>query len=372
MSLVSLASPDSAAATIARYLLVLGLKSSLLFATAGVIALVMRRRAAAARHMVWMGAIIGTALLPVVGALVPGAWSLRLLSAPTVLQVAPSRAPRAETRVGIGAITAPSQRAVVAADVASPTGSSLGALGPAQGSAHVVHVGVVAIGLLVWALGALWFLARTTLSILALARLRRHAAPVTDPGWVRTLEVIASGRPRVALLMSDDVDVPVTWGILRPIILLPREADEWSPSRRELVLRHELAHVDRHDVMSQLIARLVRALHWPNPLAWMAEQGVRRECEQACDDTVLSAGVRPTRYAEELLEIACELSPRSIASLAPGLASRPSLELRLRALLDTRSTRRRATRVDAVFTAAGALSLAFPLAAMRPAERGAS
>src|SRR5262249_44676824 len=86
-------------------------------------------------------------------------------------------------------------------------------------------------------------------------------------------------------------------------------------------------------------------------------------------DAVLAAGVRPTRYAEELLEIASELTSLGVASLAPGLASRPSLEVRLRALLDARSTRRRATRLEAGLTATGVLSLALPLAAMRPAER---
>jgi beta-lactamase regulating signal transducer with metallopeptidase domain len=367
MSSVSLVIPDNTAGTIARYLLVVGLKSSLLFATAGILAFAMRRRAAAARHLIWIGAIIGAAVLPVVGAFVPR-WNLPVLSAPRASQVAPSETQRAETGIGVGVIAAASQP--VATDLAAPTVASLGTWARA-GSPHVVHFDGAVVVLLAWALGTLWFLSRMALSILALTRLRRRAAPVTDPAWVQTLEDITGGRRRVALLMSDEVDIPLTWGILWPIILLPREANEWSPSRRELVLRHELAHVDRHDVLSQLVARLVRAFHWLNPLAWIAERNVRRECEQACDDMVLAAGVRPTRYAEELLEIACELIPRGVASLAPGLASRPSLEVRLRALLDTRSTRRHATRLDAAVIAAGALSLVLPLAAMRPAERGA-
>src|SRR3954470_18024723 len=160
--------------------------------------------------------------------------------------------------------------------------------------------------------------------------------------------------------------------MFRHVILLPREADEWSAARRELVLRHELAHVARLDVLTQLLARVVSALHWPNPLAWLAERNLRRECEQACDDAVLAAGVRPTRYAEELLAILSELAPRGVASLAPGLASGPSIEQRLHALLDGRSTRRRATRLDAAVTGVGVLALALPLAAMTPAERGAT
>ena len=367
----------SLAPTIATYLLVAGAKSSLLFAVAALVTLGMRRRAAAARHLIWIGAIVGAALLPVVGALLP-AWNVAVLSRATA--PAPSQV-RASTN-GPRRSSATVARRDAPNDVhASATLGTLAA--DASGSRQEVnhspmltpasHYGAGVLVLLVaWTLGSLWFLARMVLSVLALTRIQRRATPVTGSAWERALHDVRRRDRAIPLLVSDDVDVPLTWGIFRPIILLPREADEWSPARRELVLRHELAHVDRYDVLTQLLARVVRALHWPNPLAWLAERNLRRECEQACDDSVLAAGVRPTRYAEELLQIACALTPRGVASLAPGLASRPSLEVRLRALLDARSTRRRATRLDAAVTAVGVVSLALPLAAMRPAERASA
>jgi hypothetical protein len=84
---------------------------------------------------------------------------------------------------------------------------------------------------------------------------------------------------------------------------------------------------------------------------------------------VLAAGVQPTHYAEELLAIVSELTARPMTSWAPALASRPSLETRLLAVLDARLRRGRATRLDATLTAVAVVALAMPLAAMTPAER---
>jgi len=361
--------------TIANYLIVVVAKSSLLFLGATLITVRMRRRGAAARHLVWIGAIVGAALLPVVGALLP-VWNVPVLStARYTARVAPHPS-EDDLRAA--------QNPASVSSPAMPNGASLSATMSGESAAATrapdasrattfqhpsLHVDGVLVLLVVWGTGTVLFLFQMVLSVLSLSRLQRRAMSVADPTWNRALQSVTGGDRPVALLVSDDVEVPLTWGIFSSVILLPRESDEWSHARRELVLRHELAHIARHDVSSQLLARVVRAVYWPNPLAWLAERNLRRECEQACDDAVIAAGVRPTRYAEELLAIVSELSPRGLASLAPGLASRPSLELRLHALLDARSKRRRATRLDAALTAVGVLSLALPLAAMKPVGR---
>ena len=62
--------------------------------------------------------------------------------------------------------------------------------------------------------------------------------------------------------------MPMTFGVLRPTVLLPEEARAWSGERRRVVLLHELAHVLRGDAVTHLLARTALALHWWNPLAW--------------------------------------------------------------------------------------------------------
>ena len=64
--------------------------------------------------------------------------------------------------------------------------------------------------------------------------------------------------------------IPLTWGVVQPIILLPDDAEGWPESTRRSVLLHELAHIQRFDAGFQLIGRLAAALYWFHPLAWYA------------------------------------------------------------------------------------------------------
>jgi ABC-type glycerol-3-phosphate transport system substrate-binding protein len=111
-------------------------------------------------------------------------------------------------------------------------------------------------------------------------------------------------NPPVRLVLSEQVAVPMTWGMRPSIILLPCEALGWSLARRRVVLLHELAHVARHDYLTQWLTLLTCALNWFNPLVWLAARQNAIEREQASDDAVLNAGIGNTDYATHLLAIA--------------------------------------------------------------------
>ena len=87
----------------------------------------------------------------------------------------------------------------------------------------------------------------------------------------------------------------MSWGTRRPAVLLPQGAERWPTSRLEAVLLHELAHVRRRDCLTQLMAEVAVALHWVNPLAWVAAHRLRVEREHACDDQALGAGARASQ-----------------------------------------------------------------------------
>jgi len=161
--------------------------------------------------------------------------------------------------------------------------------------------------------------------------------------------------------------MPMTWGIRRPAILLPADANDWTDDRRRDVLLHELAHVKRHDFLVQLIARVACAVYWFHPLAWLAATRLREERERACDDQVLRAGATPSAYATHLLEIARGLRAARATSLASVAMARPAqLATRLIDVLDTRRRRDTLSPKSALPAWIAAIAVVVPLAAVAP------
>src|SRR5437879_10063928 len=160
--------------------------------------------------------------------------------------------------------------------------------------------------------------------------------------------------------------MPLTWGMLRPRILLPAGAMEWSAERREVVLFHELAHIARRDWFLQICAELACGLYWFHPLAWFAAASLRRESERACDDSVLNGGVGASCYANQLLEHARTLKNAHRGWSAALAIARPSnLERRFIAMLNPNLNRCGISRRAGLLAAVAALCLLLPLAALR-------
>ncbi|MCY2965246.1 MAG: carboxypeptidase regulatory-like domain-containing protein [Planctomycetota bacterium] len=134
--------------------------------------------------------------------------------------------------------------------------------------------------------------------------------------------------------------VPLTCGVVRPVVLLPVAARNWPEEMRRAVLLHELAHVARRDVAWQWLGRLACAFYWCHPLAWLGLQQMRVERELACDDAVVDTGERASDYARQLLEVARQCgrvvgqSPLRMA-VAVEMTRGGKLEQRVRALFDS-------------------------------------
>lgn len=149
-------------------------------------------------------------------------------------------------------------------------------------------------------------------------------------------------RRSVVLLRSDHPTLLVTWGVLRPKVIVPASARGWPEDRVRVVLCHELAHIRRGDWVVQMTAELLRAVYWFNPLLWIANGRLREESERACDDAVLNLGVGGPEYASHLLDLARALRAgrRHLPEYpAPAMARPSSLERRVGAMLNTRLNR---------------------------------
>ncbi|HKN67392.1 MAG TPA: M56 family metallopeptidase, partial [Gemmatimonadaceae bacterium] len=148
-------------------------------------------------------------------------------------------------------------------------------------------------------------------------------------------------------------------------------AEEWSSLRREAVLLHELAHVARHDCLTQTLAAVACALYWPHPLAWLAAARLRVDRELACDDAVLTRGIFARDYARDLLELARALS-MPVPRLAVSMAGVRELEGRLRSLIDGARSRRAPSRAMTSVAIVGACVAGLLAAIVRPAPVAAA
>jgi TonB family protein len=222
------------------------------------------------------------------------------------------------------------------------------------------------------ALAALWLVgAGISASILLigltrLSRLARRAEPIRAGRWADTAAVVSRAfglRRPVALLQSEHPTLLVTWGIVRPTVMLPAPAREWSEARVRVVVCHELAHIRRSDWVVQLIAELLRSAYWFNPLLWIVCRRVRQESEHACDDAVLGLGIDGSEYAAHLLDVARSFSAhRHLWSPALAIARPSSLERRVRAMLNAHLDRNPITRTACVVAVAALLAVTVPLA----------
>jgi hypothetical protein len=198
-----------------------------------------------------------------------------------------------------------------------------------------------------------------------LRALLRAAAAVDDPAWLGALREsarrLAIRRP-VALLCSDATDVPLTAGVLSPVLVLPAAAEDWSPARRRAALDHELAHVGRLDALTQWIGDLAAVVYWFHPLVWRAAAEMRAQRERACDDHVLKCGALASEYARDLLDIACGVAPDSRHAAALAMARRSQLEARLVAVLDPAIDRSSVSSRALALVALAAAAALVPLA----------
>ena len=364
-------------------------RGTLLLTAALLIAHALRGASAAVRHLVWSGALGGVLVLLAAAFTMP-AWELPIL--PPVARTADVRA-LAGTPVALApaeplAPMEPTQplepmepEAAVAAAAAAPAtfdvASSLGSAASARDRLRALWPPRPAVLLwLAYALGVALVLARLLVGSLGVHRLARRAEPVLDAEWHLLVQRLARQlgvRRPVTLLLSEWRTVPVTWGVVYPVVLLPSDAMRWSAERRRLVLLHELAHVARLDAFTHVVTQLAAAALWFNPLVWVAVRRMRAECERACDDVVLAAGERPSQYADDLLDIARTLQHAGGPAFAAwAMARRTEIEGRLLAILDPEVKRARASRRGAVAAAALASVVALPLAVVQPSRAEAA
>jgi HEAT repeat protein/beta-lactamase regulating signal transducer with metallopeptidase domain len=349
------------------------LKGTIVLGIAGVAAWYLRGASAAVRHAVWTVALGCLLFLPILSLSLP-AWKLE----PLFVMVEADAAVSSDA-VGAGddalcdceCDCEPEERGAPAAMFASG-GGNRASPGPASGAgrasfaaARPAGPSAAAVALVIWVLGVLALLARLgfdTLRVRGITRRARDCRSAEVCGLAQRLVASLGIRRRVRVVVSDEVSVPLTWGVLLPVVILPENVATWTMERKRIVLLHELAHVVRWDYAVLVMVEIVCAIYWFNPLVWIAARQGAMERERACDDQALHIGVRSDVYATHLYEIAraqvVEDTPRG----AFAMAHASNLARRVRSILARGLDRTPLSHSQLVSAAVGALLVAFPLA----------
>jgi len=224
--------------------------------------------------------------------------------------------------------------------------------------------------LLTYAVVALFLIARMLLALLRLVLLTTRARAVTDDCW---LEARTRARQRTgstkstALLVSREIASPVSWGVLRPKILLSTDAVA-ARADADAIVAHELAHLERADWAKLVLARVAVALFWFNPFAWLLAREAHQLREEAADDAVLTANVEDTAYASLLVSAARRQRSSRLLGAHGVAPTRRSLAKRVRRVLDRGSNRSAGGPRWAAAMALGAAALTVPLMTLQLAD----
>jgi beta-lactamase regulating signal transducer with metallopeptidase domain len=348
-------------------------KGVILLTVAFLATLCMKRSTAALRHSVWSMTFLSLLLLPVAVLVLP-AWQLPLLPAQAPKNVAseanPKLAPIQVRQASESDLETSSnfpnrlQRDVGEHQQLMSGGARNGKTPQTQEAGKTVPVSQVfdanapveeqqlqssagasrvqrwvsSLIVFIWFLGAAISGVWLSVGIWRTMKFRRQSETVVEGVWCRLcteLRQLLKLRREVRLCEHTEPIVPLTWGVLRPVVLLPKQARTWDPPVQRTVLLHELAHIQRGDVAFQLIGRIACAIYWFNPLMWIALRWLRQERELACDDAVVRAGEKASDYAERLLQVArlCNV-PRGLSPCI-AMAEGNSLELRIKSLFDS-------------------------------------
>lgn len=290
-----------------EFMLEMAWKSALIAGAALLVAGALRSRAAADRSAVLRVAVALLLALPILSLNLPA------------LQVIAWTPDPIEVPANLASLPALAEAPALAASPAEPT----------------IWDDPTILFLLLYLGGVAMAAARLGGGLATLGRWTREAEAVDCPHWAEAFERCARAADAPASLtlkVSTEVPSPLSWGLVRPVILIDRET-LGHVEDADAILAHEIAHVVRRDWAVLMLARIAVALFWFNPLVRLLEREMVQQAEEAADIEAARA-VEPARYAQTLVHWAqFATAPIPAHAISPGASA---LARRVRAILDSR------------------------------------
>lgn len=160
---------------------------------------------------------------------------------------------------------------------------------------------------MVWLIGVTFYLSITVFKYRLYKRyIRRFSTEITDQSMLvqinKTAMTLGIRKPiavRECLLLNS----PLVIGFYHPILLLPKM--DFQRSEFSLIIKHELVHLKRKDILYKELIVLCNSIHWFNPFFYFIRRTIEKECEVSCDEIVLNKCDKKTKliYCDSLLHV---------------------------------------------------------------------
>ena len=190
----------------------------------------------------------------------------------------------------------------------SPPPYDIGTAVPSPATEHI------SIFVMLWLVGALLLVLYFSFSYLRSMRKFRMSIPDNTPYIQNWLAAHQISRP-LAVRSSDFISSPLTYGILHPVILLPKKLDRNDQVALKYVLTHEYVHIRRFDAITKLFFAAVLCIHWFNPLVWVMYVLANRDVELSCDAWVIRMMGAKNRSSYALMLINMEERRNGMSAL---------------------------------------------------------
>ena len=164
----------------------------------------------------------------------------------------------------------------------------------------------------------------------------RTALPVNNAyveQWIKERPL----KRRISIKQSDRISTPLTYGILHPVILMPKQTDWRNINQLRYIFTHEYVHIYRLDTIAKLIATYALCIHWFNPFVWVMYILFNRDIELACDESVIRQFGDKSKSAYSLMLISMEAKKSGFSPLCNNF-SKNAIEERITAIMNTKRT----------------------------------
>ena len=172
----------------------------------------------------------------------------------------------------------------------------------------------ISVFVILWLVGVLLLALYFSISYLRSMRKFRMSVPDNTPyirEWLNAHQIV---RP-IEVRSSDLISSPLTYGILHPVILLPKKLDRNDQAALQYVLTHEYVHIRRFDAITKILFAAVLCIHWFNPLVWGMYVLANRDTELSCDAWVIRMTGVKNRSSYALMLIKMEERRNGMSAL---------------------------------------------------------